>query len=116
MLNATKTSGSISILVLIFGVVFSSIIGGLAAYGAMEHTNVIRSESYQEALHIAEAGLQYYRWVLAHDPDDYQDGTGEPGPYVHSFTDPQSGVTGSYSLSITPPEEGSTVITVESTG
>jgi hypothetical protein len=68
------------------------------------------------ALHIAEAGLNYYRWHLAHEPEDYADGTGETdcnpcGPYVHDFED-----IGQFSIEITPPQTGSTIVKIKSTG
>ncbi|HSY30259.1 MAG TPA: hypothetical protein VK832_22280, partial [Burkholderiaceae bacterium] len=59
----------------------------------------------------------YYQWHLAHFPTDYQDGTGGPGPYVHSYVDFDTQTTiGQYSLTITPPSVGSTIVTIQSTG
>lgn len=71
----------------------------------------------EQALQIAEAGINYYQWHLAHFPEDYQDGTGEEGPYAHDYidTDTQQ-VVGQFSLVITPPLVGSTIVTIESTG
>lgn len=69
-----------------------------------------------KALHIAEAGVNYYRWHLAHDPQDYQDGTEDDGPYIHEYYDPQGSLIGYFSLDITPPEIGSSVVTIKSTG
>lgn len=116
-----RQRGSISVLVLVFGVVFSSVIGGLAIYGAVEFNGVRRTEAYQKALAVAEAGVYYYRWHLAHDPMDFNDGTCDPGPcqdgpFEHEYNDPQAGIAGSYSLNIIPPEEGSEIVTIESTG
>lgn len=70
----------------------------------------------EQAYHIAEAGIHYYRWHLAHDPDDFTDDTGAAGPYVHDYTDIDGNVLGTFSLEITPPVLGSTVVTVRSTG
>ena len=70
----------------------------------------------ERVFEIAEAGAEYYRWHLAHVPDDFQDGTGVPGPYVHAFKDATGNTIGQYSLAITPPQNGSTIVTVESTG
>lgn len=73
--------------------------------------------SYQEqAMQIAEAGAEYYRWHLAHYPDDFQDGTGDDGPYVHVYYDRNGVAIGEYSLTITPPGVGSTKVIIESTG
>jgi hypothetical protein len=77
-----------------------------------------RSES---ALQIAEAGINYYLWHLAHNPSDYKDGGSTPasppyGPYVHNYTDANGKVIGTYTLTITPPANGSTITTVRSVG
>jgi hypothetical protein len=111
-----QIKGNISMIVLIFGVTFASMAGGLALFGSVENNNARRSVAQQQALAIAEAGVNYYRWHLAHDPDDYQDGTGQPGPYVHQFDDPEAGISGTFTLEITPPPEGSEVVTISSTG
>lgn len=68
------------------------------------------------ALNIAEAGVNYYRWHLAHDPDDFTDSTGIPGPYEHEYKDPQGKALGKYSLEIVPPTQGSSIVTISSTG
>lgn len=70
----------------------------------------------EHAFQIAESGIEYYRWHLAHAPGDYQDGTGAPGPYVHDYKDADGRKIGTFSLEITPPATGSTVVAVKSTG
>lgn len=70
----------------------------------------------ESSYHLAEAGIHYYRWHLAHDPDDFTDGTGQSGPYVHQYTDIDGNVIGTFTLEITPPIIGSTIVTVRSTG
>jgi len=71
----------------------------------------------EQALQIAESGINYYQWHLAHFTDDYQDGTGGPGPYVHDYIDfDTQQKIGGFSLEIAPPLLGSSVVTVQSTG
>ncbi len=72
----------------------------------------------EQALTIAEAGLEYYRWFLAHNPGDTQDGTGAPGPYTHSYDDPESGELGEFTLNITGNGKCGAIssIDIESTG
>ncbi len=111
-----KNQGSVSVFVLMIGTVFSVLVGGVVLFGAMEFSNVRRTESRYNALSIAEAGIHYYRWHLAHNPNDFQDGIGEPGPYEHGYSDSVSGVAGKYSLEIIPPEVGSEIVTIKSTG
>lgn len=75
-----------------------------------------RQTASENAINIAEAGVNYYRWHLAHDPADFQDGTGGAGPYLHDYLDPQGAKVGTYSLEIIPPENGSSMVTIKSTG
>lgn len=101
---------------LVFAFVAIIIITGVTSWFAVvlkSNANLIAKE---QAFHIAEAGIEYYRWHLAHDKEDFQDGTGEDGPYIHEVENIEGEVIGSFSLEITPPEIGSTLVTVESTG
>src|SRR3989339_752005 len=79
---------------------------------------ILRSSiTREQAFQIAEAGINYYQWHLAHYPDDYQDGTGQPGPYVHDYVDfDTQQKIGEFSLAVTPPPTGSTIVTIQSTG
>ena len=54
----------------------------------------------EQALHSAEAGLEYYRWFLAHNPNNLTNGTGQPGPYSYTVVDPEGGTLGTASLSV----------------
>lgn len=78
--------------------------------------NANRQAASEKSLNIAEAGVNYYKWHLAHDPEDFKDGQTGDGPYVHEYMDPQGQVIGAYSLEITPPSDGSTIVTIKSTG
>lgn len=71
----------------------------------------------EQAIQIAEAGLNYYQWHLIQFPGDYQDGTGQAGPYVHNYIDYDIQQTiGQFSLTITAPQQGQTAVTIQSTG
>lgn len=111
-----RLRGSIVIVVLIVATVSMIMLGSLVMAVGVHFVGWQRQEENQQALNIAEAGINYYRWHLAHAPDDFQDGTGQPGPYIHDYNDPQGGTIGQFSLEITPPAEGSTVVTISSTG
>lgn len=109
--------GSTLMLVLVFGAVaFTVIISGVATYGLYEHRAANKYHYRDQAFHIAEAGINYYRWHLAHNPTDFTDGTGEAGPYVHEYTDKDGNLVGYYSLEIDAPPTGTTVVTIRSTG
>jgi len=108
-------TGSIApALIIIFGV-FLAVIYGLLLVLTLQLDYSHRQLASEEALSVAEAGINYYRWHLAHDPTDYQDGTGNTGPYIHEYNDPGGGRIGQYTLNIIPPEDGSNIVTVEST-
>jgi len=114
--RAPSESGASLLIVLILTSVFIVIVGAATQY-SISHLRFTRERIDRElALTIAEAGANYYRWHLAHVPDDFQDGTGAPGPYVHEYRDASGDVVGTYSLEITPPPSGSTIVTIVSTG
>lgn len=109
--------GSILLMVVIFGVVSLSMITiGVADYAITENRASTHKVNREQAFQIAEAGVSYYRWHLAHDKTDYQDGTGAAGPYTHEYKDKDGATIGHFSLNITPPASGSTVVAIESTG
>ena len=102
---------------LIFGFIsFSLITFGVSGYAISENRASVRKHNREMAFQIAEAGINYYRWHLAHSKTDFQDGTGQPGPYAHEYKDKDGNVIGRFSLVITPPPVGSTVVIIESTG
>ncbi len=86
------------------------------------------------SMSLAEAGVNYYVWHLAHNNSDYCDGVlddadpgndskcpapagpGENGPFSRDYKDAEGRVLGTYTLHITPPGSGGTVATVRSTG
>lgn len=117
MSHVIKNRGSILLFVMVFGALaFSIVVVGIAGYSVSEHQATVYRTTSEQAFQIAEAGITYYRWHLAHSPVDYQDGTGHAGPYVHDYTDKNGTTIGTFSLTITPPAIGSTVVTIQSTG
>lgn len=109
--------GNILMFVMIFGAIaFSMIVVGVSGYAISENGASNYKHNREMAFQIAESGINYYRWHLAHDKTDYQDGTGAAGPYIHVYKDKDGNAIGHFSLNITPPLTGSTVVTIESTG
>ena len=112
-----KNGGDVLLLLLIIIVVFSIVMPPIISWAVTTDKLVRENVSKEQALQIAEAGINYYQWHLAHFPTDYQDGTNTNGPYVHNYTDTDTQtVLGQYSLVITPPTNGSTIVTIASTG
>ncbi len=115
-MKKNKPQGQILIQVLLLStlaVVFLSVLTNLALHNIQTLT---RAYHFEQAFQIAEAGIEYYRWHLAHNPTDYTNGTGAPGPYTVPYTDKGGIAIGEFILDITPPLTGSTVITIRSTG
>ncbi len=108
--------GSILVQVIAFMVIGITIVSGFVNWGASSVRLARQGVVKEQALQIAEAGIDYYRWHLAHDPDDFQDGTGTSGPYIHPFLDKDGVEIGQFALSIDPPPVGSTIVTITSTG
>ena len=108
--------GQITLYVLIFSAVSIIVLSGFVLWADANMRAVFRDSDKAQAFMTAEAGIEYYRWHLAHAQSDYKDGTGGPGPYVHEFKDKDGIVIGAFSLDITAPQVGSTVVTINSTG
>lgn len=106
------------LLALIFGAVFLTVLGALSSASIIQNHVQTAATARVKAVALAEAGLEYYRWYLAHYPGDLTNGTGQPGPYTIPYDDPEGGVAGTFTLEI----EGETycgqegAITIRSTG
>jgi len=92
--------GYITILVLVFAAVFMTTTASLIGFIFIQNKLHFAKENREKAIQIAEAGLDYYKWFLSHFPDDFQDGTGNVGPYNHTYNDPEGGEIGTFSLTI----------------
>ena len=88
------------LLTLVFGAIFLGILGALSSSILIENNSQIESSGKSKGLAIAEGGIEYYRWHLAHFPTDLQNGTGQPGPYSIPYADPEIGQAGTVNLSI----------------
>lgn len=92
--------GYLLVLVLVFGAVFFLMVVSFTGYVVTQRKVQEAAYNKERALEIAEAGLNYYKWFLAHNPGDTQNGTGQPGPYVHTYADPEGDDIGEFSLDI----------------
>lgn len=81
----------------------------------------MKQHDREQALQIAEAGIHFYKWYLAHQLDGrtasqvqafWSGGTalGQTTPYVDTYDN------GQYSIVVTPPATGSTIVYITSTG
>ncbi len=102
--------GAILTLVLVFGTIFVLIFGGLSGFVYGQYRQSKEKVAYNQALAIAEAGVNYARWHLAHAPDDYNfSGT-------YDYQDPEGGLVGQYDLVITSGGQCSASANIKSTG
>ncbi len=86
----------------------------------------LQIRSREQSLQIAEAGIDFFRWYLAHNVEGktasqiqafWTSGSayGVGTAYERDYTDPSGGVVGRYRLEVTPPTTGSTIAIVKST-
>lgn len=101
---------------LIFSGIITILLSGFVTLVSINFLTLTKGYNQATAFAIAEAGIEYYRWHLAHASTDYQDGTGAPGPYSHDYYDKNGNLLGQFILEITPPPIGSSVVVIKSTG
>lgn len=92
--------GYLMLLGIIFGAIFLLVIGGLSSFVLSQNRLQNRTTGDVRAFAVAEAGLRYYHWFLAHNPGDTTHGTGNPGPYILPYNDPEGGQIGTISLEV----------------
>ncbi len=92
--------GYLLVTVLVFGSVFFMITASFFGFVISQSQVISQKVELQRAIDIAEAGLNYYKWYLAHNPGDTTNGTGTAGPYVHVYYDPEGTAIGEFSLEI----------------
>src|SRR3989338_9446899 len=98
--------GSLLIPIIIFSGIAIAILGGVMNWTKTTIEANRQLFVREKAIELAESGIDYYRWHLAHNKNDFQDGTGAAGPYVHQVRDKDGDVIGQYSLVLTPPITG----------
>lgn len=81
-------------LVLVFMGIFLFLLGTILSYTLMQGRYGRALYAREQALNIAESGLEYYRWFLAHNPDILVSGTGLVSPFTYVVDDPEGGRVG----------------------
>lgn len=112
-------------IILMVSIVLSSVV----QFIVQRISNAYVNESKEQAFQIAESGVHFYRWYLAHetdgktalqirdfwtDTDPYPRGVNEP--YEAEYIDPEGGAVGKYRITVTPPDPDSTIVMVQSEG
>lgn len=98
----TKNKGYLLVLALVFGAVMFALMVAFLGFIVIENRAQTLKINKERALDVAEAGLDYYKWYLSHFPNDVNNGYGTttPGPYIHTYDDPETGTIGQFSLGI----------------
>lgn len=92
--------GYLMLLALVFGAILLGVLFSLSSLVLTENKLQSSETDRSKGLSIAEAGIEYYKWHLAHFPSDFQNGTGAAGPYSIPYSDPEGGQTGTISLTV----------------
>jgi len=91
----------------LFSSLFLVMFGATLSFILVQHKAVEQEVARSQALHIAEAGVNYYRWHLTHSPGDFASDTG-----VQQYPDPLGGIFGEFDLSVASPSVGSTTAVI----
>jgi len=116
-----RLKGSYLPVILMASVLFFALAVAIISISLSQIKIAKNHEQQVSAMEIAEAGINYYLWHLAHDNEDYCDGNecegeGPYGPYTHDYASQAGKVLGTYELTITPPEIAGNSVEVRSVG
>ena len=79
------------LMVVAFMGIFLIVMGTITSFAFVEARYGRALYDREQALHSAEAGLEYYRWFLSHFSNNLTNGTGQAGPYTYTINDPETG-------------------------
>ena len=125
-LKIKKKNGSALAYGLVIMFAISIILVSLLQFVVSQMKFSLWTEEKEQSLQIAEAGIYYYRWYLAHATNNFSTAqldnfwaTGNPlgtnaGGYTAVF--PTGDPIGKYNIQVTPPQANSTIFTVKATG
>lgn len=122
-----KQKGGGLVYALVIMAVVQVILVSIVQYVASNVQYSLTIRSREQSIQVAEAGIDFYRWYLAHNVEGktasqiqafWDGGTayGVGTPYEADYTDTSGATMGRYRVEVTPPENGSTVAIVKSTG
>lgn len=100
--------GGVLVMTLVFVTMFLVMFTGLVGVVSRSYQQAVVQAHDELALQVAEAGLNFGRWRLAHDADDF-------APEARDVRDPFAGVLGSFTVTFVP-QAGSSVVEMVSVG
>jgi len=95
--TSKKNKGIITTYVLVFGAIFLILLGGLLGFILLQLRQSAQKVAWSQSLHIAEAGINYYRWCLNNEVE--QNCQSEK-----DYFDPAGNLIGYFSLETTKKE------------
>ncbi len=116
LFDTHKQKGFMLLGVLIFSAIAIIIVTAFVRWGQVSITLSRRVLAREQALDIAEAGIEHTRWYLSHFQSEYTFGTEDDGPYTYPFYNKDGVQIGMYTITITPPMTGSSLVSIRSTG
>jgi hypothetical protein len=125
--GSNERAGFIAAYALVTAAVVTTLLTGLLVFVSVAQRQSSDEISRQQALQLAESGVYFYKWYLAHNLDgknaqqirnfwDSDTVYGALSSYEVEVKDNQGNAIGKYSLDVTVPSIDSTIATVESTG
>lgn len=116
MSRISYKKGYMLIGVLVFASISVVVITALVSWSITSNKLSKRVLAREQSLQIAEAGIEYSRWYLAHFQTGYTLGNAGQGPYVYTFEDKNGTAIGTYTITVVPPGAGSTLVKITSKG
>ena len=119
--------GSVLIYILTIASIGVAILLGLIIFINSQHKASRHASNREQAFQIAESGIYWYRWYLAHEVEgktvkqkrefwESGDALGVAAPYEDELKDPEGNPLGKYSIEVDAPDPDSTIVIVRSTG
>ncbi len=97
--HSNNSGGYVVVTTIVFGGVFLLILYSLLGLVFAQYESQKQAQRSAESLQIAEAGLDWYGWYLAHNPGDI-DGPDDSMPHEKTITDPERGEVGTAELDV----------------
>lgn len=107
--NSLRAKGGVLVMTLVFVTMFLVIFIGISGMVSRTYHETVLQAHDELAFQVAEAGLNFGRWRLAHDGDDLSAASG-------TLTDQLAGDLGEYELTFEQPVAGSSMVKITSVG
>jgi len=125
--NIKTKKGSALVYGLIIMTAVTILLTSILTYISSQIKYSLKVHTREQTFQIAESGISFYRWYLAHQAEGrtaqqlatfWSSGSpyGVGGAYTGVYDDPFGSAIGEYSITVIPPEVGSTIVQVTSVG